>query len=149
MTKMMQTTDVYIALGSNLGDRHTLLLQAIEQMVQRVGLLVRCSSFFETEPMGFVSTHPFLNAVALYRTTLSPEELLKTTQEIERELGRTAKSVNGHYEDRTMDLDILLYGDETIDTPDLKIPHPRMQERPFVMQPLEEVRKNLTISRDF
>ena len=145
----MQMTDVYIALGSNLGDRHTLLLQAIERMVLRVGQLVRCSSFFETEPVGFVSAHPFLNAVALYRTTLTPEELLKTTQEIERELGRTAKSVNGQYEDRTIDLDILLYGNETIDTPELKIPHPRMQERPFVMQPLEEVRKNQSASRDF
>ena len=145
----MQMTDVYIALGSNLGDRHTLLLHAIERMVLRVGQLVRCSSFFETEPVGFVSALPFLNAVALYRTTLTPEELLKTTQEIERELGRTAKSVNGHYEDRTIDLDILLYGNETIDTPELKIPHPRMQERPFVMQPLEEVRKNLSAPRDF
>ncbi len=138
----MNSTDIYLGLGSNLGDRHTVLLAAIEQLVQRVGRLVRCSSFFETEPWGFESEHQFLNAVALFRTTLSPRELLAVTQDIERELGRTRKSQDG-YEDRVIDIDILLYGDEHIDEPDLQIPHPRMQERPFVMEPLEELRANM------
>ena len=138
----MNSTDIYLGLGSNLGDRHTVLLAAIEQLVQRVGRLVRCSSFFETEPWGFESEHQFLNAVAFFRTTLSPRELLAVTQDIERELGRTSKSQNG-YEDRVIDIDILLYGDEHIDEPDLQIPHPRMQERPFVMEPLEELRANM------
>ena len=102
-------TDLYLSLGSNLGDRHTLLLQAIEALVQRVGTLVRCSSFIETEPWGFESDHPFLNAVALYRTELSPREVLATTQAIERDLGRQHKSVNG-YADRTMDIDIYRCG---------------------------------------
>ena len=136
-------TDLYLSLGSNLGDSHTLLLQAIEALVQRVGTLVRCSSFIETEPWGFESDHPFLNAVALYRTELSPREVLATTQAIERDLGRQHKSVNG-YADRTMDIDILLYGNEHIDEPDLKIPHPLMADRPFVMKPLGEIAPDLT-----
>ena len=130
--------DVYLGLGSNLGDRHTLLLSAIELLVQRVGRLVRCSSFIETAPWGFVSEHPFLNAVALFRTTLSPRELLTVTQDIERQLGRRQKS-NGTYADRPIDIDILLYGDAVIDEPDLKIPHPLMHERDFVMRPLNEI----------
>lgn len=134
----MQETDVYLGLGSNLGDRHTLLLKAIELLAQHVGRLVRCSSFIETEPWGFASEHRFLNAVALFRTTLTPHELLTATQDIERQLGRREKS-NGTYHDRPIDIDILLYGDAVIDEPDLKIPHPRMQERDFVMRPLREI----------
>lgn len=134
----MQETDVYLGLGSNLGDRHTLLLKAIDLLAQHVGRLVRCSSFIETEPWGFASEHRFLNAVALFRTTLTPHELLTATQDIERQLGRREKS-NGTYHDRPIDIDILLYGDAVIDEPDLKIPHPRMQERDFVMRPLREI----------
>lgn len=134
----MPLTDVYLGLGSNLGDRHAQLLAAIELLAQRVGRLVRCSSFIETAPWGFVSEHPFLNAVALFRTTLSPRELLTATQDIERQLGRRQKS-NGTYADRPIDIDILLYGDAVIDEPDLKIPHPLMHERDFVMRPLNEI----------
>ena len=134
----MTEIDVYLGLGSNLGDRHTLLLKALERLVQRVGRLVRCSSFIETEPWGFASEHRFLNAVALFRTTLTPRELLTATQDIERQLGRQEKS-DGTYHDRPIDIDILLYGDAVIDEADLKIPHPRMQERDFVMRPLREI----------
>lgn len=136
---MNSMVDVYIGLGSNLGDRHTLLLAAIERIIARVGPIVRCSSFIETEPWGFESDNVFMNAVALFRTTLSPRELLVATQAIERELGREHKSVEGHYADRPIDIDILLYGDQVVDEPDLMIPHPRMKERPFVMQPLSEL----------
>ena len=134
----MTEIDVYLGLGSNLGDRHTLLLKALERLVERVGRLVRCSSFIETEPWGFASEHRFLNAVALFRTTLTPRELLTTTQDIEQLLGRREKS-DGTYHDRPIDIDILLYGDAVIDEADLKIPHPRMQERDFVMRPLREI----------
>lgn len=134
----MTEIDVYLGLGSNLGDRHTLLLKAIELLAQRVGRLARCSSFIETDPWGFASENRFLNAVALFRTTLTPRELLTATQDIERQLGRREKS-NGTYHDRPIDIDILLYGDAVIDEPDLKIPHPRMQERDFVMRPLREI----------
>lgn len=143
----MTPTDIYLGLGSNLGDRHTLLLQAIERLIQRVGPMLRCSSFIESEPMGFESEHPFMNAVALLQTELSPCQLLEVTQQIERELGRTDKSqkptANSQpmYHDRTIDIDILLYGDQNINEPDLQIPHPRMEERPFVMEPLYEVQK--------
>ena len=135
-------TDLYLSLGSNLGDRHTLLLKAIEALVQRVGVLVRCSSFIETEPWGFESDHPFLNAVALYRTTLTPREVLAETQAIERELGRRQKSTDS-YADRPIDIDILLYGEERVQDPDLQIPHPLMLDRPFVMKPLAEIASDL------
>ena len=135
-------TDLYLSLGSNLGDRHTLMLKAIEALVQRVGVLMRCSSFIETEPWGFESEHPFLNAVALYRTTLTPREVLAETQAIERELGRQQKST-GSYADRPIDIDILLYGQERVQEPDLKIPHPLMLDRPFVMKPLAEIAPEL------
>ena len=135
-------TDLYLSLGSNLGDRHMLMLKALEALVQRVGMLVRCSSFIETEPWGFESDHPFLNAVALYRTTLTPREVLTETQAIERELGRKQKSKDT-YADRPIDIDILLYGQERVQEPDLQIPHPLMLDRPFVMKPLAEVAPKL------
>jgi len=141
---------VWLALGSNIGDRHTLLLKAIELLIARVGPLMRSSSFIESEPWGFESEHNFMNAVVLMQTRLTPRQLLETTQEIERELGRTEKTQTTDetaqkliYHDRTIDIDILLYGDETVDEPDLKIPHPRMQERPFVIQPMKEIYDSL------
>ena len=89
----MQLTDVYLGLGSNLGDRHAQLLAAIELLTQRVGRLVRCSSFIETAPWGFVSEHPFLNAVALFRTTLSPRELSHRTSNVSWDAGRRATAL--------------------------------------------------------
>ena len=132
-------TDIYLSLGSNLGDRHTLLLAAIEALVERVGRLVASSSFIETEPWGFESPHRFMNAVVHMRTELSPRELLAETQAIERQLGRTQKSEGNIYHDRPIDIDILLYGDEHINEHDLVIPHPRMYDRDFVMRPLSEL----------
>lgn len=132
-------TDIYLSLGSNLGDRHTLLLSAIEALIGRVGRLVASSSFIETEPWGFQSPHRFMNAVVLMQTELSPRELLTVTQDIEKQLGRTTKSEGGVYHDRPIDIDILFYGDLHIDQPDLIIPHPRMHQRDFVMRPLREL----------
>ena len=138
-------TDTYLSLGSNLGDRHALLVQAIDLLARRVGRLVRCSSFIETEPWGFQSEHPFLNAVVLMRTDLTPRQLLTETQDIERHLGRTHKSCQGHYADRTIDIDILLYGDLRLATPELIIPHPRMCERDFVLRPLREINPDILV----
>ena len=135
---------VYLGLGSNLGRRRSLLKRAIQLIGERVGEVVRQSSFIETEPWGFDSKHKFLNGVILCETDKSPREVLALTQQIERELGRTNKSTDSgllspDYSDRKIDIDILLYDDLTIDEPDLKIPHPLMEQRDFVMIPLKEI----------
>ena len=136
---------VFLGLGSNLGDRETLIVQAIELIGKRVGEVVRQSSLIETEPWGFESENKFLNGVILVETTLTPRRLLKVTQSIERTLGRKKKSTVNckpstvNYSDRPIDIDILLYDDLTVDEPDLKIPHPLMHERDFVMIPLKEL----------
>ena len=133
--------EVYLGLGSNLGDRHALMEKAITVIGERIGKVVRQSSFIETEPWGFESDNRFLNAVVLVETEHTPREVLTLTQQIEREMGRTRKSGSAGYADRPMDIDILIYDDLEINEPDLKIPHPLMHEREFVMIPLREVRK--------
>lgn len=130
---------VYLSLGSNLGDRKATMRRAIGLLNERAGSVDRQSSFIETEPWGFESTHKFLNMCVRLLTTLSPEQLLLATKQIERELGRTQKSVNGQYHDRPIDIDILMYDDVQIDSNDLTLPHPHMQEREFVMKPLREI----------
>ena len=130
---------VYLSLGSNLGDREATMRSAIEMLNERAGTVDRQSSFIETEPWGFESTNKFLNMCVRLLTTLSPEQLLLATKQIERELGRTQKSVNGQYHDRPIDIDILMYDDVHLDSDDLTLPHPHMQEREFVMKPLREI----------
>ena len=130
---------VYLSLGANIGDRRTTMLRAIDRINELIGTVERQSVFYETEPWGFASPHRFLNACVRVSTTLSPRQLLAATQQIERALGRTAKSAGGVYHDRIIDIDILLYDDLRVDEPDLKIPHPLMAERDFVMIPLREI----------
>ena len=129
---------VFLGLGSNLGDRQANLTEAISLIAEKVGSVIRQSSLIETEPWGFESEHKFLNGVILVETTLTPRQLLKTTQKIERALGRK-KHISHLYKDRPIDIDILLYDDLTVDEPDLKIPHPLMHQRDFVMIPLKEI----------
>ena len=131
--------ELYLSLGSNLGDREDMLRRAIMLIGERIGAVQRVSSFIETEPWGFESTNPFLNAAVMVLTTLSPIECLDATQQIERELGRKKKSKNGIYHDRPIDIDLLLYGNLKLSTPRLTIPHPHMCERDFVMIPLREI----------
>ena len=131
---------VFLGLGSNLGDKEANIRNAISLIGERVGLVVRQSSLISTEPWGFESDNQFVNACVLCETTLTPRQVLLATQKIERGLGRTHKSVGGHYADRLMDIDILLYDDLRVDEPDLQIPHPLMLERDFVMIPLGEIR---------
>ena len=131
--------NVYLSLGSNLGDRHATMRRAIALLGERVGTVDRQSSFIETEPWGFQSVNRFLNMCVRVLTNLSPEQVLAVTKQIERELGRTQKSVDGQYHDRPIDIDILMYDDQNIDLPDLKLPHPHMKERDFVMIPLREI----------
>ena len=130
---------LYLSLGSNLGDREDMLRRAIALIGERVGKVQRVSSFIETEPWGFQSEHPFLNAACLVLTTLSPLECLDATQQIERELGRRTKSSGGIYHDRPIDIDLLMYDDLQLSTPRLTLPHPHMHERDFVMIPLREI----------
>ncbi len=128
-----------LSLGSNLGNREENLQQAVALLQERIGSLVACSSLRETLPVGFCSCHSFLNAAAVFETTLPAERLLAITQEVERELGRTQKSVDGKYADRVIDIDLLMLGTEVVETPHLTLPHPRMQERRFVLEPLAEI----------
>jgi 2-amino-4-hydroxy-6-hydroxymethyldihydropteridine pyrophosphokinase len=129
---------VYLGLGTNLGRKEHNLTTAIDILSVQVGRVVSQSAFYITKPWGFESDNEFLNAVVLVETSLSPFALLAKTQEIEKELGRTVKSVNG-YSDRVIDIDILLYDDIVLDEPTLKIPHPLMTERDFVLKPLLEI----------
>lgn len=142
--------DLYLGLGSNLGDREALLRQAVEMLSERIGEQKRLSAFYETEPWGFASGHRFLNAVAVLRTDREPGELLRITQDVERQLGRRRKSVAGQYADRAIDIDLLLYGDRVVEADypaaegkgpslHLSLPHPLMHLRRFVMEPLAEV----------
>ena len=132
---------VYLGLGSNLGDRRQNIEQAIVLIGERVGTVVRQSSLIETEPWGFASDNRFLNGVVCCMTQLSPRQVLRATQQIERILGRRHKTPPNarHYSDRPIDIDILLYDQLTIQEPDLQIPHPLMQQRDFVMIPLREI----------
>lgn len=130
---------VFIALGSNIGDRGALLKQAIQQLSMRGVEVVTESQVLETEPEGFESEHQFLNQVVEGVTALSPSQLLEVTQEIERELGRSEKSHSGIYKDRSIDLDLILYGNEVVEQEGLTIPHPRFRERLFVLKPLAEI----------
>lgn len=129
----------YLSLGTNLGDKRKNIAEAIKNIGELVGDVVRQSALYETEPWGFRSDNRFVNAAVCVDTQLSPRRLLEVTQRIEREMGRTLKSDGGEYHDRIIDIDILLYGNLHIDEPDLKIPHPLMHERDFVMTPLNEI----------
>ena len=123
---------LYLGLGSNLGNRKKNLACAIRLIGERVGKVLRVSSFVETEPWGFESKNNFLNAVICCETELTPRQVLQTTQQIERDLGKrkchaTRRQKEINYQDRPIDIDILLYDDLIVDEPDLKIPHPLMQ----------------------
>ena len=130
---------VYLSLGSNLGNRVQNLLCAIKMIQSRIGTIESLSDFIITEPWGFDSPSLFMNAALCVSTTLEPFDLLKATQQIELEMGRTHKTINANYCDRIIDIDILLFDDVTIATPELTIPHPLMRQRDFVMRPLGQI----------
>lgn len=146
---------IYFGIGTNLGNREANLQTALQLLDERVGERLACSSVYRSAPQGFVSDNEFANIVAVYETEYSPEEVLLLTQQIEREMGRTKKSVNGVYHDRVIDIDLLqaltpssspFKGENLMESEEvvcksemLTLPHPRMQERDFVMIPLREV----------
>lgn len=130
---------VYFSLGSNLGDKEGNIREAIKRIGELIGEVDRQSTLLATEPWGFESDNTFVNAAIRCTTSLSPFEILNITQDIERAMGRTHKSVDGQYHDRIIDIDILIYDDLHITTPQLTLPHPLMKERDFVMIPLKEI----------
>lgn len=130
---------VYLGLGTNLGDKEKNIAKAIENIGELVGDVVRQSALYGTKPWGFTSENDFINAAVCVETTLSPQEVLKITQQIEQAMGRKVKSENGEYHDRIIDIDILLYGEEHIESPSLMVPHPLIMQRDFVVKPLSEI----------
>ncbi len=159
---------IYFSLGANTGDRRANLNKAIDLLSERVGVFVACSSFYETVPMGFTSENRFLNCACCFEAPyslpletpsktgsrvnnnecpdlsiihypLSIEKLLDITEEIERELGRTQKSAGGQHFDRPIDIDLLFADDMVFQSPRLTLPHPRLHERRFVLEPLAEI----------
>lgn len=139
---------VYLGLGTNLGDKEQNLRDAVQNIEEQVGKIVSLSAFYVTAPWGFSSDNSFLNAAVCVETKLSPLEVLQETQMIEKELGRTQKSVNRMYSDRLIDIDLLLYEDLVLSVisasgVELTLPHPLMTERDFVMKPLAEIAPGL------
>ena len=140
----MKAVPVYLSLGTNQGDRRAQIDEALRRLDAALGRPYEAlSSIIETPAWGFEGPD-FLNCVVRYRTAKRPHTLLRICKKIERAMGRTVApeyDADGRriYHDRPIDIDILLYGDEHVDTPDLKIPHPLMEQRDFVMRPLAEI----------
>ena len=130
---------VYLGLGSNIGNRKRMIAQAIENINKQVGVVVRQSALYETKPWGFESPNDFINAAICCETELAPRALMRKLQSIEQQMGRVGKTIGEQYQDRVIDIDILLYDDIKVNEPDLKIPHPYMREREFVTIPLKEI----------
>ena len=134
----------YIGLGSNLGDRRGTIRRALELLGADDDIEVTAvSSLVETDPVGYEDQPRFVNGVAVLRTELAARDLLERMFAVERELGRTR--AGPRFGPRTIDLDLLLYGQESIDEPGLRIPHPRLAERRFVLEPLAELDRDLQV----
>jgi 2-amino-4-hydroxy-6-hydroxymethyldihydropteridine diphosphokinase len=133
----MKMAEVFLGIGTNLGDREQNLRDALALINQQIGRVLASSSVYETEPWGFETDNSFLNMAVKVRTPLSPYCLLKETESIETILGRIRDKK--HYISRIIDVDILFYGEDIIDEISLSIPHPRITERRFVLVPLNEI----------
>ena len=140
---MNKEDTIYLGLGTNQGNKEENIRGAIEELSHLLGTPTAVATIIETEPWGFQSDNSFLNTVVAFKSTLVPEEILKATQEIECRLGRTKKSIDSCYNDRPIDIDILLYGNRVIESPQLTIPHPLLHKRLFVLQPLAQIAPGL------
>ena len=132
---------LYIAFGSNLGQREATVRKALRMCIEQIGELETCSSFFETKalnPPQLESQPDYINGVAIFKTDLRPNKILEITQKIEKELGRDRKN-EIHWGPRTIDLDIILFGDTVLKSEQLTIPHLQMHKRSFVLEPLIEI----------
>jgi 2-amino-4-hydroxy-6-hydroxymethyldihydropteridine diphosphokinase len=137
-------TRAYIGVGANIGDREGSLRSALDRLARSPGVeLVAVSSVRETDPVDYLDQPRFLNAVAAVETELGARQLLERLLEIEREFGRTREGPR--FGPRTIDLDLLLYGDAVIDEPRLTVPHPRLTERRFALEPLAELAPDLVV----
>jgi 2-amino-4-hydroxy-6-hydroxymethyldihydropteridine diphosphokinase len=145
-TTRKESTTAYIGLGSNLGRREDLIARALELLDgESMGLrVVAVSSLRETDPVGYEAQPRFLNGAALVETSATPRELLERLLGLERQLGRD-RAASPRFGPRTIDLDLLLYGDETIAERGLEVPHPRLHERRFVLEPLAELNPRLLV----
>lgn len=130
---------VYFSLGSNLGDRLHHLKSALAFITQEIGPIKKASSIYETPPFGFESNDAFYNQCVVVETEHTPHDVLSITQRIETLLGRTAKSSAGNYTSRTIDIDLLYFGNELINDERLTIPHSQLRFRKFVLIPLNEI----------
>lgn len=134
----------YVGLGGNIGDRELHLQRALELLAAEPGIeVVAVSSFRETDPVGYLDQPPFLNAACAVETDLSPSELLRRLLAVEQALGR--ERTGPRFGPRTIDLDLLLYGSEAVDEPGLTVPHPRLAERRFALEPLAELDPELRL----
>lgn len=141
----MAVPRAFVALGSNLGDREATIRAALDTLAAEPGLdLVAVSTLVDTEPVGDVEQPRFLNGAAAVDTELSPRDLLRALLAVEQRFGRRRDAAVPHGP-RTLDLDLLLYGDAEIDEPGLTVPHPRMHERGFVLGPLAELAPGLEV----
>jgi len=131
----------YLLVGGNLNNTPEKFERLFLLLQEKIGEIVLKSSYYQSDAWGFESEHSFINIALCLQTELSPFELLKETQSIEKELGRTEKTTT-NYQDRTMDIDIIFYAQEIIKTPNLEIPHPKMHLREFVLTPLNEIAPN-------
>lgn len=129
----------YLSLGTNLGNKTENLHAAMQLIEEQIGNIVSQSAPYVSAPWGFTSENTFLNNAVAVETSLTPQQLLSTTQSIERTLGRTHKTVDRQYSDRLIDIDILFYDMLVIDTPTLTLPHPLLHQRLFVLHPLTEI----------
>ena len=133
--------ELYLLLGGNLGDKKQVFEETTRLLGEQVGKITRQSHIYETEPWGFESSDLFWNQALELSVSISAEEVLDKTQQIEQQLGRTRKA--NQYDSRIIDIDILFYGDQVISLENLNIPHPRIQERKFVLVPLNEIAPDL------
>jgi 2-amino-4-hydroxy-6-hydroxymethyldihydropteridine diphosphokinase len=133
---------VYLGLGANLGDKEDNILTAIRKIAYRAGIILVLSAFYENPPCGFTSGNTFVNAAACIDTSLTPYNLLNVIKKIEQEMGRLLQTTNA-YQDRIIDIDILLYDNLILYDENLIIPHRLMHERKFVLKPLAEIAPTL------
>jgi 2-amino-4-hydroxy-6-hydroxymethyldihydropteridine diphosphokinase len=141
MEKLLMLNEVYLGLGSNMGDRHSNMRRAVGLISSFADNNLTVSNTYETYPQGFRSQPPFINAACKLWTNLDPFEMMVVLFEIQFSMGVTAPLLNGP---RPLDIDILMYGNLVINAPNLVLPHPRMHERKFVLEPLTEIAPFLT-----